>query len=84
MAKAIVCIEDRCTGILIHVCVGGSEDVFVSGRPVCRKGDILTLGETITQGSNSVFVNGVGITRTSDLASCGFHMMSTNKSVFAG
>lgn len=84
MAKAIVCIEDRCTGILIHVCVGGSEDVFVSGRSVCRKGDILTLGETITQGSNSVFVNGIGITRTSDLASCGFHMMSTNKSVFAG
>ena len=59
-------------------------DVFVSGRSVCRKGDMLTVGETLTQGSNSVFVNGIGITRTSDLASCGFHMMSTNKSVFAG
>ncbi|WP_264720125.1 PAAR domain-containing protein [Wolbachia endosymbiont (group B) of Eucosma cana] len=31
----------------IHVCVSGSEDVFVNGRPACRKGDILTIGETI-------------------------------------
>ncbi|MGL9688736.1 MAG: PAAR domain-containing protein [Wolbachia sp.] len=84
MDKAVVCVGNRCTGILIHVCVSGSEDVFVSSRSVCRKGDMLTVGETLTQGSDSVFVNGIGITRTSDLASCGFHIMSTNKSVFAG
>ncbi|MDX5488275.1 MAG: PAAR domain-containing protein [Wolbachia endosymbiont of Andrena praecox] len=58
-------------------------DVFVNGRSVCRKGDILTMGETLTQGSNSVFVNDIGITRTGDLASCGFHVMSISKNVFA-
>ncbi|MDX5497688.1 MULTISPECIES: PAAR domain-containing protein [unclassified Wolbachia] len=60
-----------------------SNDVFVNGRSVCRKGDILTMGETLTQGSNSVFVNDIGITRTGDLASCGFHVMSISKNVFA-
>ncbi|MGL9718551.1 MAG: PAAR domain-containing protein [Wolbachia sp.] len=84
MGKAIVCEGDNCGGIPVHFCVSGSKDVFVNGRSVCRKGDIVTLGETITQGSNSVFVNGMGITRTGDLVSCGFHVMGVSKNVFAG
>lgn len=84
MDKAIVCVGDYCSGIPAHVCTSGSEDVFVNGRSVCRKGDILTLGEKLTQGSNSVFVNGIGVTRTGDLVSCGFHVMSDSKNVFAG
>ncbi|WP_264731107.1 MULTISPECIES: PAAR domain-containing protein [unclassified Wolbachia] len=83
MRRAIVCIGDHCMGIPVHVCMSGSNDVFVNGRSVCRKGDILTLGEKLTQGSNSVFVNGIGVTRTGDLASCGFHVMSISKNVFA-
>ncbi|WP_353273470.1 PAAR domain-containing protein [Wolbachia endosymbiont (group A) of Agelastica alni] len=84
MAKAVVCIGDHCTGIPLHFCMSGSNDVFVNGRSVCRKGDILTLGEKLTQGSNSVFVNDIGITRTGDLVSCGFHVQSVSKNVFAG
>lgn len=84
MAKAVVCIGDYCSGIPAHVCMSGSNDIFVNGRSVCRKGDILTLGEKLTQGSNSVFVNDIGITRTGDLVSCGFHVMGDSKNVFAG
>lgn len=84
MGKAVVCIGDHCTGIPVHICMSGSSDVFVNGRPSCRKGDILTLGETLTQGSNSVFINGYGVVRTSDLASCNFRMVSSNSKVFAG
>ncbi|AGJ99729.1 MULTISPECIES: PAAR domain-containing protein [unclassified Wolbachia] len=83
MAKAVVCIGDYCSGIPAHVCMSGSSDVFVNGRSVRRKGDILTLGEKLTQGSNSVFVNDIGITRTGDLVSCGFHVMGDSKNVFA-
>ncbi len=83
MAKAVVCIGDYCSGIPAHVCMSGSSDVFVNGRSVCRKGDILTLGEKLTQGSNSVFVNDIGITRTGDLVSRGFHVMGDSKNVFA-
>lgn len=83
MSKAVVCIGDHCTGMPIHVCVSGSEDVFVNGRPACRKGDILTMGETLTQGSNNVFVNGMGVTRTGDLVSCGFKAISGSSNVFS-
>ncbi|MGL9779750.1 MAG: PAAR domain-containing protein [Wolbachia sp.] len=83
MGKAIVCVGDYCTGMPVHVCVSGSEDVFVNGRTACRKGDILTMGETLTQGSNSVFVNGMGVTRTGDLVSCGFKVIGVSKNVFA-
>ncbi len=83
MSKAVVCIGDYCTGMPIHVCVSGSEDVFVNGRPACRKGDILTIGETVTQGSNNVFVNGIGVARTGDVASCSFQIVSKNQSVFS-
>lgn len=84
MSKAVVCIGDHCTGMPIHVCVSGSEDVFVNGRPACRKGDILTIGETVTQGSNSVFVNGIGIARVGDTVSCGFKVIGGSSSVFSG
>ncbi|TVS85430.1 hypothetical protein COM43_004370 [Wolbachia pipientis] len=83
MNKAVICIGDHCTGMPVHVCVSGSEDVFVNGRTACRKGDILTMGETLTQGSNNVFVNGMGVTRTGDLVSCGFKVISGSKNVFA-
>ncbi|WP_353285208.1 PAAR domain-containing protein [Wolbachia endosymbiont (group A) of Beris morrisii] len=83
MSKSVVSVGDHCTGIPAHVCMSGSNDVFVNGRSVCRKGDILTLGEKLTQGSNSVFVNGIGVTRTGDLVSCGFHVMGDSKNVFA-
>jgi uncharacterized Zn-binding protein involved in type VI secretion len=84
MTKAIVCIGDHCTGILVHVCMSGSSDVLVNGRSACRKGDILTLGETITQGSSSVFVNGYSVAKAGDVASCGFQMISSKSNVFAG
>ncbi|UPA54941.1 hypothetical protein MWH06_06835 [Wolbachia pipientis] len=83
MGKAIVCIGDYCSGIPAHVCMSGSNDVFVNGRSVSRKGDILTLGEKLTQGSNSVFVNGMGVTRTGDLVSCGFKAISGSSNVFS-
>ncbi|AGJ98559.1 hypothetical protein wNo_01140 [Wolbachia endosymbiont of Drosophila simulans wNo] len=83
MGKAIVCVGDNCTGIPVHVCMSGSEDVFVNSRSVCRRGDILTIGETLTQGSNSVFVNGMGVTRTGDLVSCSFKVIGVSKNVFA-
>lgn len=84
MNKAVVCIGDHCTGTPVHVCVSGSEDVFVNGRSVCRKGDILTLGEKLTQGSNSVFVNVLGVARTGDMVSCGFKVINGSENVFAG
>ncbi|WP_264688676.1 PAAR domain-containing protein [Wolbachia endosymbiont (group B) of Catoptria pinella] len=37
MGKAIVCVGDNCTGIPVHVCMSGSEDVFVNSRSVCRR-----------------------------------------------
>ncbi|UJQ20824.1 PAAR domain-containing protein [Wolbachia endosymbiont of Delia radicum] len=83
MAKAVVCIGDYCSGIPAHVCMSGSSDVFKKGRSVCRKGDILTLGEKLIQGSNSVFVNGIGVARTGDMVSCGFKVISGSKNVFA-
>ncbi|AZU37138.1 hypothetical protein BBB02_00585 [Wolbachia endosymbiont of Bemisia tabaci] len=79
MGKAVVCIGDYCSGIPAHVCMSGSSNVFEKGRSVCRKGDIVTLGETIVQGSNRVLVNGIGVARTGDLVSCGFHMMGIVK-----
>lgn len=82
MGKAVVCGGDYCSGIPVHICMSGSEDVFVNSRSVCRRGDILTIGETLTQGSNSVFVNGMGVTRTGDLVSCGFKVIGVSKNVF--
>ncbi len=84
MGKAIVCIGDYCSGIPAHVCMSGSSDVFEKGRSVCRKGDIVTLGETIIQGSNSVLVNGFGVARTGDTVSCGFKVINGSENVFAG
>ncbi|MFP3016510.1 MAG: PAAR domain-containing protein [Wolbachia sp.] len=84
MKKAVVCIGNYCSGIPAHVCMSGSSNVFEKGRSVCRKGDIVTLGETIVQGSNRVFVNDMGIARTGDLVSCGFHVMGNSKNVFIG
>lgn len=83
MARAVVCIGDYCSGIPAHVCMSGSSDVFKKGRSVCRKGDIVTLGEKLIQGSNSVFVNGIGVARTGDMVSCGFKVISGSKNVFA-
>ncbi|WP_395463437.1 PAAR domain-containing protein [Wolbachia endosymbiont of Cantharis cryptica] len=84
MAKAVVRIGDYCTGIPVHFCMSGSRDVFVNGYPVCRKGDVLTLGETLTQGSSAVFVNGIGIARVGDTVSCGFKVINGSSSVFSG
>ena len=84
MSKSVVCIGDHCTGIPVHICMSGSTNVFVNSRPACRKGDILTLGETLTQGSNSVFVNGIGVVRAGDLVSCGSKVISSSSNVFSG
>ncbi|MCA7010846.1 PAAR domain-containing protein [Wolbachia endosymbiont of Tribolium confusum] len=84
MGKAVVCIGDYCSGIPAHVCMSGSSNVFEKGRSVCRKGDIVTLGETIVQGSNRVLVNGIGVARAGDLVSCGFYVMGNSKNVFVG
>lgn len=83
MGKAIVCVGDYCSGIPAHVCMSGSSDVFEKGRSVCRKGDILTLGEKLTQGSSSVFVNDIGVARTGDMVSCGFKAISGSSNVFS-
>lgn len=78
----MVYIGDYCSGIPVHICMSGSEDVFVNSRSVCRSGDILTIRETLTQVSNSVFVNVIGITRVGDTVSCGFKVIGGSCSVF--
>ncbi|WP_341812180.1 PAAR domain-containing protein [Wolbachia endosymbiont (group A) of Conops quadrifasciatus] len=84
MGQAIVCIGDYCSGIPAHVCMSGSNDVFVNGRPVCRQGDSFTEGKVMAQGSKAVFANGHGIGRVGDSVSCGFKVMSGSSSVFSG
>ncbi|GFQ94788.1 spike protein [Trichonephila clavata] len=76
-------VGDYCSGIPVHICMSGSEDVFVNSRSVCRRGDILTIGETLMQGSKTVFANGHGIGRVGDSVSCGFKVISGSENVFA-
>ena len=45
MDKAVICVKDHCTGIPVHFCASGSEDVFVNSRSLCRKGGMLTAGK---------------------------------------
>lgn len=83
MGKAIVCVGDYCSGIPAHVCMSGSSDVFVNGRPVCRQGDSFTEGKVMAQGSKTVFANGHGIGRVGDSVSCGFKVISGSSNVFS-
>lgn len=83
MGKAIVCVGDYCSGIPAHVCMSGSRDIFVNGRPVCRQGDSFTEGKVMAQGSKTVFANGHGIGRVGDSVSCGSKVISGSENVFA-
>ncbi|MCX3065204.1 PAAR domain-containing protein [Wolbachia endosymbiont of Drosophila pseudotakahashii] len=83
MGKAIVCVGDYCSGIPAHVCMSGSSDVFVNGRPVCRQEDSFTEGKVMAQGSKTVFANGHGIGRVGDSVSCGFKVISGSSNVFS-
>ena len=37
---------------------GGSPDVYVNGRPLCRIGDSISCGDVMMTGSGDVIVNG--------------------------
>lgn len=83
MSKSVVCLGDYCAEPLPHFCVGGSLNVFVNSKSVCRQGDNFTEGRIITQGSRTVFSNGYGIARFGDMVSCGFKVISGSSNVFA-
>lgn len=60
MNKSVVRVGDYCVEVTPHFCIIGSNNVFVIGKPVCRKGDNFTEGRALTEGSKIVFTNGHG------------------------
>ncbi|MDX5496446.1 MAG: hypothetical protein O7173_02100 [Wolbachia endosymbiont of Nomada fabriciana] len=83
MAKAVVRLGDYCGEALPHFCIGGSRDVFINDKPVCRQGDSFTEGKVMAQGSKTVFANGHGIGRVGDSVSCGFKVIRGSSNVFS-
>lgn len=73
MSKSVVRIGDYCMEATPHFCIGGSNNVFVNGKPICRQGDSFSEGKVLTEGSKTVFVNGYGVGRTGDILSCAFY-----------
>lgn len=84
MSKSVVRLGDHCTEAIQHFCITGSTNVFVNGKPICRKEDSFTEGRVLTEGSKTVFVNGYGIGRAGDFVSCGFRVTSDSSSIFSG
>ncbi|WP_339045274.1 PAAR domain-containing protein [Candidatus Mesenet endosymbiont of Agriotes lineatus] len=84
MGKSVVRLGDYCAETSQHICTGGSDNVFVNGKPVCRLGDSFTENKTLIQGSATVFANGFGIARVGDLVSCGFKIANGSGNVFSG
>lgn len=83
MNKSVVRLGDYCVEATPHFCISGSNNVFVNGKPVCRKGDNFTEGRVLTEGSKTVFANGFGVGRVGDIVSCGFKVIKGSESVFA-
>ncbi|WP_143689923.1 PAAR domain-containing protein [Wolbachia endosymbiont of Nilaparvata lugens] len=84
MNKGIVRLGDYCGEAIPHFCISGSNDVFVNGKPVCRKGDNFTEGRVLIEGSKKVFANGYSIGRVGDSISCGSKVISGSSNVFSG
>ncbi|NEV49596.1 hypothetical protein EUZ93_03795 [Wolbachia pipientis] len=84
MSKSVVCLGDYCAEPLPHFCVGGSLNVCVNSKSVCRQGDSFTEGKVMTEGSKTVFANGIGVAGVGDMVSCGFKVVKGSESVFAG
>ncbi|MBO0664504.1 PAAR domain-containing protein [Jiella sp. MQZ9-1] len=74
---------------------GGSENVFVNGRPLMRVGDSYAPhacvaghagphGRALAEGSRSVFVNGRKAGRLGDAIDCGGTAASASSNVFIG
>ncbi|WP_341822090.1 PAAR domain-containing protein [Wolbachia endosymbiont (group A) of Ischnus inquisitorius] len=84
MNKGIVRLGDCCGEAIPHFCISGSNNVFVNGKPVCRKGDNFTEGRVLTEGSKKVFANGYSIGRVGDSISCGSKVISGSSNVFSG
>ncbi|WP_353286457.1 MULTISPECIES: PAAR domain-containing protein [unclassified Wolbachia] len=84
MNKGIVRLGDYCGEAIPHFCISGSNNVFVNGKPVCRKGDNFTEGRVLIEGSKKVFANGYSIGRVGDSISCGSKVISGSSNVFSG
>ncbi|MDN5248215.1 MAG: PAAR domain-containing protein [Wolbachia endosymbiont of Tyrophagus putrescentiae] len=82
MRKAVLRLGNYCAEAIPHICISGSRDVFVNGKPVCRQGDSFTEGKILTNGSKIVFANGFGVGRIGDPVSCGFKVISGSSNVF--
>ncbi|KLT22383.1 PAAR family phage protein [Wolbachia endosymbiont of Armadillidium vulgare str. wVulC] len=83
MNKSVVRVGDYCVEATPHFCISGSNNVFVNGKPICRKGDNFTEGRVLTEGSKTVFANGYSIGRVGDVVSCGFKVIKGSEDVFA-
>ncbi|WP_353272106.1 PAAR domain-containing protein [Wolbachia endosymbiont (group B) of Apomyelois bistriatella] len=83
MNKSVVRVGDYCAEAATpHFCISGSNNVFVNGKPVCRKGDSFSEGKILIEGSKTVFANGLGIGRVGDIVSCGFKVIRGSSDVF--
>ncbi|WP_265041431.1 PAAR domain-containing protein [Wolbachia endosymbiont (group B) of Melanostoma mellinum] len=83
MNKSVVRLGDYCIETTPHFCISGSNNVFVNGKPVCRKGDNFTEGRVLTEGSKTVFANGYGVGRVGDIVSCSNTMKRGSNNVFS-
>lgn len=84
MNKSVVRVGDYCAEAAPHFCISGSNNVFVNGKPFCRKGDNFTEGRVLIEGSKKVFANGYSIGRVGDSISCGSKVISGSSNVFSG
>ncbi|MDX5526356.1 MAG: PAAR domain-containing protein [Wolbachia endosymbiont of Andrena nigroaenea] len=84
MNKSIARVGDYCVEVTPHFCISGSNNVFVNGKSVCRKGDNFTEGKILTEGSKTVFANGYSIGRVGDSISCSSKVISGSSNVFSG
>ncbi|WP_264706147.1 PAAR domain-containing protein [Wolbachia endosymbiont (group A) of Ancistrocerus nigricornis] len=80
----IVHLGNQCGEAIPHFCISGSNNVFVNGKPGCRKGDNFTEGRVLIEGSKTVFANGFGVGRVGDMVSCGSKVISGSNSTFVG
>ncbi|OAM06093.1 MAG: hypothetical protein TV41_04005 [Wolbachia endosymbiont of Dactylopius coccus] len=84
MNKSVVRLGDYCIETTPHFCISGSNNVFVNGKPVCRKRDNFTEGRVLTERSKTVFANGFGVGRVGDMVSCGYKVISGSSNIFSG
>lgn len=90
---AAVRYADICSGhdcFPPRLCIQGSMNVFINGRPAHRYGDgwnqhtcVTTHAGVMASGSSNVFVNGRALARVGDLISCGSVAATGSHNVFA-